>query len=212
MIPDNPNVYLIEGHNKYLVAPLISPDNRHTPKDELTDYERGGVALQDTSKGLNYQNWVGYWKSEDSTAYIQIENSLIPPLAIFTESNVVEFCFTFDQNMRWVAATRKADKSMQLRWYDSAAASYVISTYSDIISMRLCIDDKRQMQINSGNTDVILTYLSGNAVHWRIQRDRYLIQYTKTGLFIPLNFRISHFGMNSLNRLQWRIGPRHLDT
>ena len=211
MIPDNPNIYQVTDSNRYLLFPWLEPDARSTNDNELEDYEYGGIAIQDPSLGLQYQVWTGYWNPADSTAYLQPEDTALAPIPIFTESDVVEFCFTFDQNMRWVAATRKADNTVQFRWYDSQVEAYVTSHFSGITSVRLCHDDKRAAQVNSGVTDVILTYSRAGAVYWRIQRDRFLIEYSKS-LPISGNFRISHFGMSKGNRLQWRIGPRHLNT
>ena len=211
MIPDNPNIYQITESNSHLVSQWLEPDARSTNDNELEDYEYGGIAIQDPSKGLQYQIWTGYWNPADSTAYLQPEDTSIAPTPIFAEPNVVEFCFTFDQNMRWVAATRKTNNTVQFRWYDSLAENYVTSNYSGIFSVRLCHDDKRAVQVTSGATDVILTYSRTGAVYWRIQRDRFLIEYSKP-LPISGSFRISHFGMSRSNRLQWRIGPRHLNT
>ena len=209
MIPGNPDIRLVTEDTRFLVSRWPVPDSRST-QNELRDYEQGGIALQDPSKGLQYQNWTGYWDPTDSTAYLQPETAPeSPPIPIFTESDVVEFTFTFDQNMRWAAATRKADKTMQFRWYDSAVEAYVTSHYSDVTSVRLCHDDKRSVQVFLGTSDILITYLSAGKVHWRIQRDRYLTQYTKHDLTVSASHRISHFGLSQGLRLQWRIGVRH---
>ena len=211
MIPDNPNIYQITESNSHLLFPWPVPDMWSAHESELKDYEYGGIAIQDPSKGLQYQIWTGYWNLADSTAYLQPEDTSLAPIPIFTESDVIEFCFTFDQNMRWVAATRKADNTVQFRWYNSQVEAYVTSHYSGIFSVRLCHDDKRASQVINNTTDVILTYSRTGAIYWRIQRDRFTVEYSKP-VAISNRFRISHFGMSYGNRLQWRIGPRHLNT
>ena len=111
--------------------------------------------------------------------------------------------------MRWVAATRKEDETVQFRWYNSVVEDYVTTNYSDITSVRLCHDDKRDIQVQRGATDVILTYSKIGAVYWRVQRDRFMIEYSHS-LAISKLHRITHFGMSKGNRLQWRIGMRRI--
>lgn len=206
MIPGNPDIYQITESNRFLVSTFQPPDNRSS-SNELEDWEYGGIALQDPSEGLQYQIWKGYWNSADSTAYLQPEDSSVPPIPIFVESDVVEFTFTFDQNMRWAAAIRKDDKTVKFRWYNSVIENYTTTTYSGIVSVRLCHDDKRAVEIFSGTSDMILTYSKTGAIYWRIQRDRFITEYSHS-LAISDQHRITHFGMNKLNRLQWRIGLR----
>ena len=154
--------------------------------------------------------WKGWWDSTDSTVYLEPEDTGVP-IAIHTAANVKEFCFTFDQNMRWSTACRLTGNTVAHRWYDAAVEAYVTTTYPSIVSVRLAMDDKRDVQVQFGVTDMILTYISGGQVKWRLQRDRFLTEYVHAGPAISGSFRISHFGMNTKNRLQWRIGPRHLN-
>ena len=204
MIPDNPNLY----NDAKLSSRFQFPDS--VSGSELEDWERGGLAIQDPSKGLNYQNWYGYWNPTDTTAYLVPDSTGIPQ-AIFVESNVVEFSFTFDQNMRWVSATRSASDALSFRWYDTALEAYTTTSYAEIASVRVTHDDKRDLQITQGVSDVILTYIRAGLVRWRVQRDRYLTEYSYSELPVPNNHRITNFGMNAKNRLQWRIGPRRIN-
>lgn len=209
VIPSNPSIYIITPQNQFILAPWQYPDNTST-HNELIDYEMGGIAIQDPSHGLQYQVWRGW--VDGSNVYLQPQDLSAPPTLIFIESGIEELAISFDQNMRWVAAIRKGDNSAQLRWYDSAVENYVTTPYAGLQSVRLTHDDKRDLQVTSRNSDIIFTYIRAGAVRWRIQRDRYLIEYTKTGIPITPHSRISHFGMSTKNRLQWRIGPRHLNT
>ena len=210
MIQDNPNLYEVTSDTKFLLSPFQYPDNIATPS-ELIDYELGGIALQDPSKGLTYQVWKGYWQDTDSTVYLESED-IATPIALFTQANVIEFAFTFDQNMRWSTAIRLTGDTLEHRWYDTAAEAYVISTYSGVTSARLAVDDKRDTQVQFGASDMILTYVRSNQVRWRIQRDRFLTEYSYPTLVVSDSNRITHFGMSKTNRLQWRIGQRRIKT
>lgn len=209
MIPSNPAVYVSNSTDSGLFSRFQSPGDR-SDNSELRDWEYGGVAIQDPAEGLRYQIWEGYWNPSNSTAYLTPQDGAATPVEIFTELDVVEFTFSFDQNMRWCAATRNSSDEMKFRWYDTVSESYAINTYTGIHSVRLCHDDSRKLQVVGGKSDIILTYISAGQVCWRIQRDRYLIQYTAPGTYSS-SYRITNFGMNTKNRLQWRIGPRRIN-
>lgn len=199
MIPDN------VLSSKLLKSRFLSPDSMVTPT-LLEDYETGGIALQDPSQGLLVQTWYGYWDSQDSTAY------LVPgvdgtPIQIFTEPNVFEFSFTFDQNMRWVAVYFLVDGTCKLRWYDSQAQGYVVTVFTGLTAIKLCLDDKRRVQTNLGSSDVIFTYVTNNTLCFRQQRDRFTIEYPLQP-DLPDNLRIANFGMAMNLRLQWRLKYR----
>ena len=129
------------------------------------------------------------------------------PVAIFTEANVFEFSFTFDQNMRYVAGTLLTDGVFHLRWYDSNVAAYVITTFNGIKGFKLGLDDKRLEAIQSGNSDVIFTYIRDNKLYFRMQRERYTIERLLQS-DLPDNLMIANFGMNERYRLQWRLRYR----
>ena len=212
MIPQNPGLVDITPETKYLVGRFTFPDNISNSSG-LVDYEMGGRALQDPSYGMNYRAWKGYWDPTDSTAYLQPLDASAPPTPIFIETGDIEdFSFTFDQNMRWAAVTRKSDDTVQFRWYDSVPEAYVTTTYTGITSVKLALDDHRSFQVQGGVSDIILTYISSNLVCWRIQRDRFLTQYVHPNLVLAANMQITHFGLSNKLRLQWRIGPRRIQT
>ena len=212
MIPSNPHIHDIDEDDQYLLSQFRYPDNIAL-LDYLTDYEMGGIATQAPTQGLNYRPWKGYWNRADNTACIHPLDSTAPHLPIFTESDVEDFTFTFDQNMRWTAAIRKADNTVKFYWYNSALESYVITPYSGMTSIKLAHDDHRDSQVSDGVTDIIFTYLTtGGTLKWRIQRDRYLTEYTHSGTTFPQTAMITHFGLSTAGRLQWRIGPRRIQT
>ena len=208
MIPDNPNIYSSATHPQTLLGAFRYPDNIISD-DELVDYEFGGYALQDTSHGLEFQVWKGEWTS--STGDVILSPLTVgEPVVIFNEEEVEELAFTFDQNMRWCAAVRLSNGTVKFRWYDSEDEQYVISYLSDITSVRVTFDDKRQQQIQQGAADIIITYIRNGRVRWRVQRDRFLQEYTYAGQIFSDNIRITHFGMSEKLRLQWRLAQRRI--
>jgi hypothetical protein len=185
---------------------FLFPDNV-VRRTELEDYEMGGIALQDPSAGLLYQPWFGEIDATTKIATLVPLNSTETPIVIFTETvTPVEFSFSFDLNMRQTSIVRFADNTAKLRWYDSAIPGYTTTTYTNIQSCMLCMDDKRS--VNSSQADVILTYIkTDNKLYFRAQRDRYLIEYNLTDVIAP-DLRITNFGMGKNLRVQWRLQVR----
>lgn len=199
MLPDNElSTRTFAGSFKY-------PDG--IVLNKLTeDYEMGGVALQDPSQGLQFQPWFAYWDAADNTVYTK-PGIIGAPIALFTEAEVFELGFTFDQNMRWVGATFTNDGTFRLRWYDTSVGNYVITTLTGLTSFRVSHDDKRMIPVQIGITDVLLTYIKDNNLYVRNQRERFTVEHLLAS-DLPDNLRITNFGMNEILRMQWRMRYR----
>lgn len=181
--------------SQLLAAPLLLPN----PQPALTtSLHRGGVALNDSSQGLDVQTWT---LSTDGTD-VKISATSVPESVLFSGSNITEVCLAFDQNMRPFVAFVE-DGQAKYRWFDTQDGQIKITTLpAGTITPRCTLDDRRQTQL--GASDIILTYLRNNALYFRAQRDRYTIEYllrsnAGTGLL--------HVGLNSGNRLQWLLAP-----
>lgn len=173
------------------------------------DYEMGGIAIQDPSEGLQYQPWFGYWRQEDSAVCVRpaIDGE---DTVLFTEPDLFEMSFTFDQNMRWVCATQRTDGSFRFRWYDSAVADYVVTEVEGVTAFHCALDDKRAVSTLSNTNDILVTYIKDRNLYVRVQRERYEIEHLLANT-LPKNLRISNFGMNERYRVQWRLRYRRPD-
>ncbi len=186
----------------------LSPDDKgYAP---LEDWELGGVALFDVSQGLQYQAWKLVLEGNDLVVYPQVTG---PRQVIYTVedgSRVDAIALSFDQNMNWTALVYTDDTKETFHyWYDSSTPGYRISVYTDMISARLTLDDKRPEQLRTGGTDVLLAYLKvnpetdGMALWYRQQRDRYGVEYL-LGDF-PTATSLGRVGMNSVGRVQFEL-------
>lgn len=196
MMPENePSSQVVKGKYQY-------PDGIIGTRFE--DYEMGGVALQNPFQGLLVQPWYGFWEPESGIIFLRA-NITGEPIPVYTKSNVREFSFTFDQNMRYQISTVLEDDTLEFYWYDPIELDYVVLSVPDVKSARLALDDKRPVQVQRGLSDVILTYIttSGDLV-FRQQRDRYEIVYPLSE-DVPQSMRITNFGMAHNWRLQWRL-------
>lgn len=165
----------------------------------LLDYELGGVAIGDPSRGLDYQPWRSH---VDSLGRVRLQPMNAAPTIVHTEPGITELSFAFDQNMRPTLAYVVAGL-VRLRWYDSIAGSYVITDYPTARSPRASLDEKRPMLFGA-ISDVIFAYIKGTDLCYRQQRDRYLTEYVLRG-GVMSNQRIVSIGMNSVQRLQIEV-------
>lgn len=181
------------------IAPFLFPDSLSF--NPLEDWEDGGVGIQDPSQGLTGYTWKCY--PDASGIWIQ-RNGLAAQLWIASPGTVKEVAFAFDQNMRPVVAYVLANNTAYMNWYDTTAANYVTTNYGTTIrTPRLSLDDKRSTQ--SLTSDVILAYIKGTDLCYRMQRDRYTIERTlATG--IPLIGRLKNIGMTTNLRMRFLIG------
>ena len=138
----------------------------------VQDFEDGGFALRDSSRGLMYQVWQAK-REEGGIIMLSAPNSA--PMEILRGDRISEISFTFDQNMRLVLAYVD-DGVAKMSWYDTAAEKEVLTILGDdVITPRVALDDKRVQQL--GLSDVVLMYVRGDAIYHRLQRDRYEIEY-----------------------------------
>lgn len=166
----------------------------------VIDYEYGGIALNDSSMGKMYQIWEGKLVGED----IILDSPNTSPEVVFNGSEITEFSFTFDQNMKPVISFVQ-DKIAKYRWYDSTVPDYVVTTIpGDVITPKMFLDDKRLSQEIS--SDIILAYvklaLDSKDLYYRLQRDRFGVEYL---LKEDIRGVLHKFGMNKKLRLQFVI-------
>lgn len=169
---------------------------RSYPVNKQRDFEDGGIYIQDSSEGLQYQVWEAILHDDN----VILKSETTPKFIAYTGSNITEISFTFDRNMNFTLAFVQNGKS-KLYWYDSQLGAMTTTNFgSTVSSPRVSLDDKRDLQ--SAVSDVIFAYVKNNNLCYRQQRDRYQTEYIlKTG---GVN-KLKKFGMNSKYRLQFLI-------
>jgi len=150
----------------------------------------GGVALENASQGSNAFRW-RCWT--DATGDVFLQRDGAPLINFMSMPGVNELAFAFDQNMRPAFAFRAGNDRIDLRWYDSTISQYVMTTgLTTGRNPRMSLDDKRTSQ--SSNSDIILAYLRGTSLYYRMQRDRYLVEYTAASNLLP-STKLRNIGM-----------------
>jgi hypothetical protein len=163
-----------------------------------TDWEYGGIALNDTSQGLMYREWE--FRYEGSTIIVVPSEGGNASVVVSDITGVTELAGTFDQNMNPVVAYVKSGVT-KLYWWNASLATpaHVTTSFPGAYSPRLCLDDKRPSQVDS--SDVLFFYLKDGKLYYRQQRDRYETAYALCDI-PPRVTRLGRVGMADINRLQ----------
>lgn len=171
---------------------------RALPVTRLVDYEDGGIAIQDPSRGSLYQRWRGRLIDDE----IILDAPEVEPFTVLSGPDLTELSFTFDQNMRPAVAYVQAGVA-KLWWFDTVAGAQVTTTYPGAITPRVILDDKRFTQ--TSNSDVILAYVRDGALYYRQQRDRF---QTEQLLDAGPHVGLVKIGFNVQLRLQYLMEIR----
>ncbi len=177
--------------------PFMEPDAK--PFRRLVSHERGGVAINDPSQGMDVQNW----RLESDGSMVRLFSEMGSPIELFADSGIRQLSLSFDQNMRKVVAAEYILGGVDLIWYDSLTAMEVTSFFVDVRSPVLSMDDKRKSQ--SGTSDVIFGYVRNgdNMLCYRQQRERFTVEHELVQL--GPRARLRNLGMTTKLRMQFEI-------
>lgn len=171
---------------------------RNIPRQPLVSYEYGGVALNDASQGLRAR----VWRGEYLDGSIVLSADGVAPQTVLTIADVLNFDFTFDQNMRVAIAYQLNSGSSHFYWFDSTIPGFTtLDLPAGSITPRCAIDDNRDSQIDV--SDIILAYVREGHLYAREQRDRYTVEYDLYDGAGPGG--LVQIGMNRLWRFQFQL-------
>lgn len=142
------------------------------------DYEDGGVAIQDPSRGLLYQRWrVRLLNSGKVDSKVLLGAANLPEFDWFVRPNITEVSLAFDQNMRPHLAFVQ-DGAARLYWYDSQVEGMVTTDLGvEIRTPRITMDDKRFIASNGYLlNDIVLAYVRDGKLCTRMQRERFSVE------------------------------------
>lgn len=172
------------------------PDDRVTTP--IVDYERGGIALNDTSQGLRVKNWKAWL--DDKKVMVQGEGDAFST-ELFEENQITELALAFDQNMRWSIGYVAAGV-LKLRWYDSNVNARVVTVFTEARNPKMALDDKRPLADQT--SDMILAYIRGNELYYRQQRDRFTVERMLKDELFP-GTRLKNIGLSRALRMQFEL-------
>lgn len=183
-------------------APFLPPRGtpRALPREGLTDFHFGGVALSDPSQGITFQLWTAQLKS-DGFVWLSAPNT--PEFAYLNVgTDVTWVTLAFDQNARPFIAYSVFDTGVsKYYWFDTVPQQFVTSTLP-VGSTRVfaSLDDNRSIEVQ--NNDIIFAYVRAAKLYYREQRDRYGVEYLLGDAPSPTAL-LSQIGMNYNWRFQF---------
>lgn len=175
MIPDNrlSKVPVVSG--------LLPPKNLRTPENLLIDYERGGIALQDATEGMNVQDWQVVYDKISGNVTLSGQQLGTFPQVQFNRTGVVNIGLAFDQNMNPAIVFQRVTGEVTLWWFDPTPGiqAQVFTTFAaGMRNPAISLDDKRSQTV--ATSDVLLAYQKGSGLYYRQQRERYLVEHKLT--------------------------------
>ena len=178
-----------------VAAPFVDPVKQ--PGQRLVDFERGGVAVQDTSQGLD----VKVWTLEVIATDVMLSAPASPRHRLFSATDISEVSLAFDQAMRPFVAYIQAGVA-KYWWYDTVTAAQIHSMLgNDVRCVRCTTDEKRRWHL--GQSDIVLCYLRGDQLCARYQRERYQTEHSLRTVGSQAD--LISMGLSRSNRLQWRL-------
>lgn len=185
-------------------AAYFAPDDK-LPAPQYS-WQLGGIGLSDASQGLQVQDW--YLQIVNNSDAV-ISSATQAPLVLFSVTNLESVSLAFDQNMK-AAVAYVSQGNAYLWWYDTTIPGYtIVNLPAGAGAPQATLDDKRNFAIQAGESDIIVSYINTNNLFFRMQRDRFLIEYSLytnipggTGIANPV---LQKIGMAENYRMQWRI-------
>jgi len=165
-----------------------------------TDYEMGGVDLNDPSQGLN----ATLWRMDIVGDNLVLSKNGTDPINYINAPGTTEVSFAFDQLMN-PFVTYVQNGQAKYYWYDTSISGYATTNLpSGALTPRASLDDKREISTLLGQSDIILSYILNNNLCVRVQRERYLTEHI---LGTNVNVVLVNTGMSTVNRFQFQITP-----
>ena len=180
-----------------LAAPLLVNFPRDDP---FTDFEQGGIGLQNPSQGLNVQLWK--LRYNDLTGEFLLSAPNYPETSQFVRFDVSYISLSFDSNMNPFISFTEAGVS-KFWWFNTVTGQqeFQETLISSAISPYATLDDKRPLE--DLTRDNLLFYIRSGNLYFRAQRDRYLVEYLlRTGV----TGEVLVAGMGTNLRLQIIVG------
>ncbi len=165
---------------------FLPPRNRHYPMTVV--YSLGGIDIGNYTQGLAKYVWKAY--IEDDTIYVEREDKPSTKQAVLTKQNITQLDLAFDQSMR-VFLTYVADNKAYYYGFNAQTSDYQeIQLAKGIEFPRCSIDFHEQELVN--RSDVILGYVRGENLCYRVQRERFTKEHV--------------IASNANKSMLWRIG------
>lgn len=168
----NPAVSLVQD---IPIGIYIPPDDI-TPTD-LVDWELGGIGLSDASQGLEVQSWELQVLGTTTGTAVWVSAPNTPLTQVFAYPNITWARLAFDQNMHPVISFVAGGLPF-FYWFDPLLPGNTVTALPTTVEFPcVTMDDKRALSTQLGLNDVVMCYINLGNLCYRLQRDRYGVEY-----------------------------------
>lgn len=178
-----------------LIHPYSTPQlNPHSTQD------LGPIAVGDTSQGTSARVWTA---TLDKSGQVVLEDYGV----LFTRQGLYRICLTFDTNGRPSVAFEDKD-GVWVWWYDTLISANTFAYIGQGNTPFIRLDERRADF--SAIADMVLVYFRDGKLFFRLQRDRFLTEYT-TQFENIFPTTVLNFGLADNQRLQLEYEDRALN-
>ena len=168
----NPAVVLVDPA---IISSYIPSDGKDIT--DTTDWQLGGIGLSDASAGLEYQDWFLEVRGVAAATSVWVSAANTPAVQLFALPNITWARLAFDQNMHPVVSY-VSETGPGFYWFDPTIPGNTFTALpSSVVKPCVTMDDKRALQTLLGKNDVVMCYVNSGDLCYRLQRDRYLVEY-----------------------------------
>lgn len=163
-------------------------------RDQLIDFEQGGIALNDGSEGTDVQLWSGIYLDGG----FRLSAPSVAATTVYSTPNVTRFAFSFDQNMQPVLAWMDPAGS-HVRFFANTGHFQVLDLETGAVNVCMSADtnDPRSTIIRN----VILAYNVGDALMARVQVESYATPHVLRGAY---QYALTACGPGTAYRYRYR--------
>lgn len=133
----------------------------------------GPIALNDTTKGLKHKWWGAY--AIDNDLYIEDIDLASQTLILNEPDGIAKVALAFDQNANDTYAYITGLGDLKIRFFDGSLPGDTILNIGQAQSVTMTMDMKYYP--SNSSSDILLFYIRGGAIFYRLQRDKYAIEY-----------------------------------
>lgn len=170
-----------------------------TPFNPLVDYEMGGIAIGNSSKGLDAALWKLFYNDNQ----IKLGKVGYAAESLFIVPDLKKLALAFDQNMHPCYAWENGvENYVNLIFYDTTINANTTLTFNNISSPCLTLDDHRLSF--SGTSDIIFAYIKNNRLCYRQQRERFGVERILSESNVD-GKQLTRVAMNRTNCLQFEM-------
>ena len=165
--------------NSFIADTEPKPYNNYGPQPTVPfvvkDITIGPTLLNDTSKGLNDKYWAAYFDPITEDLIIEDLELLTTTVILNEPDTIINVALAFDQSANDTYAYITGLGELKLRWFDAEVPGDTILDLGPAQSVVMTMDTKYYP--SSPTSDILIFYIRNSAIYYRIQRDKYAIEY-----------------------------------